>query len=167
MNTKLFELVGQIKEFEKIADSEDLEPELIRDTLESLEWDFETKAVNVAKFVLDLESRAEAIGEAAKLQKARADRIQRRADSIRAYLLWSLQCVDRKRIETADLVIARRNNPVAVQITDEKSVPDSYWVQPEPPPKKIDKRLVKDALQSGVHIEGAYLESGERVVISL
>lgn len=167
MSLKLFEITAQLREFEKISESEDIPAEVIRDTLEALSGDFETKAVNVAKFILELESRAYAIANAAKRQAERAKRIEKRADAIRAYLLWSLQCVDRKKIETEDLVIRRQENPVAVHITDEKLLPVNFWYQPPPPPPQIDKKALKEALQSGADVSGAFLEQGEHVRIIL
>jgi len=167
MSLKLFEIVGQLKQFDAIAESEDIPADVLRDTLESLEGSFEVKAVNVAKFILELDSRAEAIAEAAKLQAERAKRIQKRADSVRAYLLFSMQALDKRRLETPDLVIARRANPVAVQVTDEKSVPVNFWYQPPAPPPQLDKKAIKEALQSGAEVPGVYLESGEHVRISI
>jgi hypothetical protein len=168
MSLKLFEIASQYRELERLADSEELAPEFIADTLESLSGDFEQKTIAVAKFILSLEANAEAIEKAADAMALRAARIAKRAESIRHYLLLQFQIVDwRKKIEADDIVIARRNNPVAVQVLDESSVPASFWVQPEPPPKRIDKKAVKEALQSGAEVPGCVLESGERVDIRL
>ncbi len=167
MTLKLFEITEAYRSLEALADSDDLPPEVVADTLSSLEGDFEVKAVAVAKFILSLDASAESIEEAAEAMKLRAARISKRAESIRQYLLVQFQIVDFKKISTSELVISRRNNPVAVQVTDESTVPEAFWVQPEPPPKRIDKKAVKAALQAGVEIPGCYLESGERISITL
>jgi len=136
--------------------------------MEGLEGDFEAKSVAIAKFIVSMESAAEAALEASKAMRARADRMQRRADSVRNYLLLQFQIVDwRKKIETPELVIARRNNPVAVQVADATSIPAEFWIQPPPPALQLDKKAVKAALQSGTDVPGAYLESGERIEIKL
>lgn len=168
MTLRLFEITAQFKALEALTDSEDLPPEVIADTLAALEGDFEVKAVAVAKFILSLDASAESINEAAKAMASRAARMTKRAESVRHYLLLQFQLFDWKRkIETPELVIARRNNPVAVQVTDETTIPDEFWIQPEPPPKRIDKKAVKAALQAGTEIAGAFLESGERISITL
>lgn len=164
---RLFEITDQFKELEKLAITEDLPSEVIADTLEGLGGDFDDKAVAVAKFVLSLEASADSIKAAAVAMSARADRMQRRADNVRHYLLFNMQAVGKMRLETAELMIARRNNPPAVMITDEESVPDQFWVQPEPPPERLDKKAIKAALQAGERVEGAFLESGERLEIKL
>jgi hypothetical protein len=165
---RLFEITEQYRALERIEDSDELPPEVIADTLEGLEGDFEQKTIAVAKFILSLEANAEAIGNAAKAMELRAARIAKRAESVRAYLLFQMQAINwSRKIEADDIVIARRNNPVAVQVSDERNVPENFWVQPPPPPKRIDKKAVKEALESGTDVPGCYLESGERVEIKL
>jgi Gp157 protein len=164
---RLFEIAAQFKQLEDIALTEDIPAEVIADTLESLTGDFNDKAVATAKFILSLEANAVAIAEAAKAMQRRAECVQRRADSVRHYLLFTMQSVDIKRVDCAEFVIRRATNPPAVQVTDPNAVPAQFWVQPEPPPPRIDKKAVKVALQSGERVAGAYLESGERVDIKL
>lgn len=165
---KLFEITAQFKALERLADEEDLPPDVVADTLEGLEGDFETKATEVAKFILNLESEAKARSDAAKAMAARAARTLKQAERMRHYLLLQMQIMQRTRpINTPLFVIARRNNPAAVQVSDEARVPDEYWRQPAPPPKALDKIAIKKALEKGVEIEGCYLESGERVDIKL
>jgi hypothetical protein len=165
---RLFEITEQFKALENIEDSDELPPEVIADTLEGLEGDFETKTIAIAKFILSLEATAEQVKAAAKATELRAARIAKRAESIRHYLLLQMQIIDwRKKIEAEDIVIARRNNPPAVNVTDEASVPRVFWVTPEPPPPRIDKKAIKEALQAGAEVPGAYLEAGERVDIRL
>src|SRR5271167_2965305 len=165
---RLFEITSQYRALLALEDSEDIPPEVIRDTLEGIEGDFQEKTIAVAKFILSLESSAEAIIYAAEAMLNRGRRLNKRAESIRHYLLLQFQLVDwRKKIEAPDIVISRRNNPVAVQISSETEVPENFWVQPDPPPKRLDKKAIKEALQSGTDVPGAYLESGERVSITL
>lgn len=164
---KLFELTAQFHELEQLAVSDDIPSEAIADTLEGLNGTFDDKAVAIAKFILCMESDGDAIAKAAKAMKERSERVQRRADSIRAYLLFNLQSVDRKRIDTAELVIKRVNNPPAVQIADEDAVPDEYWFQPEPPPERLDKKAIAAALKAGTTVKGAFLEAGERLAIEI
>ena len=97
----------------------------------------------------------------------RAKRLQKRAESIRHYLLLQCQLCDIRKIDTPEIVISRRNNPVAVQVLDERNVPAEFWVQPEPPPLRLDKKLIKATLQSGTDVPGCFLESAERVEIKL
>ena len=167
MSLRLFDIVTQLKALERLEDSDEIPPEVIADTLEGLQGSFEVKAVAVAKFILSVEANADAIKEAAAAMKQRAERLQRRADSIKHYLLLQCQIVDVKKISTAEIIISRRANPVAVQVTDSATIPEQFWVQPPPPPKQLDKKAIKEALQNGTDVPGAFLESGEHIRISL
>lgn len=162
---KLYEISNQFQALEQLGDSDDLPAEVIADTLEALEGDFESKAVQVAKFVLSLEANAAAVENAAKAMGTRGARIRSRAESIKAYLQFHMQAIEKKRIESPELVITRRPNPPAVQITDEHAVPDKFWVEPPAPAKRIDKKAVKAAIDSGERVDGAFVEAGERLEI--
>jgi len=164
---RLFDLAHQYKSLEALEASEELPEEVIRDTLDGLLGDFESKAVAVAQFILSLEAHAQDVFEAADAMTKRAKRMEKRADSIRSYLLLQMQIIDQKRIETPEIIVSRRLNPPAVQITDEATVPAQFWVQPPAPPPRIDRKLIREALQSGTDVPGCYIESGERVDIRL
>jgi hypothetical protein len=164
---KLYEISNQFQALEQLGDSDDLPAEVIADTLEALEGDFDTKAVQVAKFILALEANAAAVKAAAKAQAERAARIAKRAESITAYLQFHMQALQRRRIETPDLVIKLQKNPPAVVITNEHAIPAKFWVQQEAPPKRIDKKAIKQAIDAGERVDGAYVEAGERLEINL
>lgn len=164
---KLYEITNQFQALEQLTESDDLPAEVIHDTLEALEGDFDAKAVQVAKFILALEANALAVAHGAKAMTERAVRINKRADSIRAYLQFHCQALKRRRIDSPEVVISLRANPPAVVITDEHAVPPQFWVQPDPPPKRIDKKAIKAAIDKGERVEGAYVEAGERLDIKL
>ena len=164
---KLFEIAAQFRELELLADQDDIPEEALRDTLEGLTGDFEAKVSNIAKFVLGLQAEAAAIEEAAKAMQLRADRIAKRADSIKAYILFQMQAVNSKCIDRTEIRIRRQANPVSVNITEGAVVPPGFWRQPPPPPPVVDKKALKEALQGGADIPGVYLEAGEHVRISV
>lgn len=162
---KLYEISNQFQALEQLGDSDDLPAEVIKDTLEALEGDFDSKAVQVAKFVLSLESNAHAVQLAANAMMMRAARISGRAQSIKAYLQFHMQALEKKRIETTELVITRRANPPAVVITDEHAIPAKFWITPPPPDQRLDKKAIKVAIDAGERVDGAYVEAGERLEI--
>ena len=163
--TPLYELVRYQHELEVLADSGDIPPEQIRDTLEALEGDIQDKAINVAAFTRNLEATAESVREAAKAMLARADRIEKRAESIRAYLLFNMQAAGISRVESPWFTLALRKNPPAVIVDDESQIPAEYFVQPPAPPPRLDKVSLKKAIQAGTEVPGAHLLQSERVEI--
>lgn len=161
----LYQLTGQYRELEALADSDDLPPEVIRDTLEGLTGELEAKATNVAAFTRNLEASADMIEEAAKAMQARARRLRTRAESVKAYLLYNMQAAGIRKIESPEFTLAIRTNPPAVVIREDAEIPAEYMVQPEPPPPRPDKKRIGAALKAGVQIDGCWLEQGERLEI--
>ena len=161
----LYKLVEQHRELERLADFDDVPAEVIRDTIEALQGDIQVKATSVAAFIRNLEASADMIDDAAKQMQARAARARKRAEAVKAYLLFQLQATGITRIESPEFVISVRNNPESVRIADGAEIPPEYLVQPEPPPPPPDKEAIKDALKAGRHIEGCYLEAGQRLEI--
>ena len=122
-----------------VYESESTSVEQIADTLEALEGDINEKAVNVAAFTRNLDASAQAIREAGKAMLARADRIEKRAESIRAYLLFQCQAAGIQKIESPMFTLAVRKNPPAVDVFEESQVPPEYFVQPPAPPPRLDR----------------------------
>lgn len=162
---KLYEIANQYRELEALADSGEIPAEVIRDTLEALGGDLEAKATNVAKFVRNLEANADLIDQAAEAMRQRAARIRKRAESVKAYLLWNMQTTGITKIEAPEFVIALRDNPPSVRIMDGARIPAEYMVQPEPPPPRPDRKAIAAALKAGKNVDGCYLEAGQRVEI--
>lgn len=163
--TPLYELVAYRNELETLADSGEIPPEQIADTLNALEGDIQEKAVAVAMFSRNLEATAEAIREAAKAMLTRAERVQRRAESVQQYLLYNMQAAGITKIEAPQFVLAVRKNPPAVIVDDEAQIPADFMVQPAPPPPRPDKTAIKRELQAGHAVPGAHLLQSERLEI--
>jgi hypothetical protein len=162
----LWQLADQYRQLERLADSEDLPPEVIADTLESLTGDITVKATNVAKFAQNLEYAAKAIDEAAVAMSLRAARFERRAEALRRYLLVNMQASGITKIEATEFTLAIRKNPAAVVIDDEAAIPPAFMVTPPPPAARPDKKAIAAALKSdAAAVPGARLDQSERLEI--
>lgn len=162
---KLYEIANQFKSLELLADTEDLPADLIRDTLEGLQGDMQLKATSVAKFILGIEVEADAIFAAAEAIRQRGERRKKRAESIRAYVLFQFQQAGVTKVECPEFTMSVRKNPEAVQIMDPERVPAEFMVTPDPPPPRPDKTALKVALKAGREVEGCWLTQSERLEI--
>ncbi len=98
---------------------QDIPMEAVADTLEGIEGQLQEKATNVAMFMRNLESAAEAI-KAAEQQMARRRRaIENRAQSLRDYIKHNMEASGINRIESPWFVLAVQRNPASVDIADE------------------------------------------------
>lgn len=167
MSVPLYQLTNNQREFQMLAEEIDLPPEVVRDTLDSLAGDIKTKAISVAAFSRNLDASAEAIRAAARRMLDRADRIERRAEGVRNYLLFHLQAAGISRIdEHPEFVLAVKKNPPALSLDEDADLPAQYLKPQEPaPPQKPDKPAIVKALKAGEVVPGAYLTYSDRLEI--
>jgi Siphovirus Gp157 len=163
--TPLYQLVQFQHELEVLSDSGEIPPEQIAETLDALQGDIRDKAISVAQFTKNLDATADAVREAGKAMLARAERIEKRAESVRAYLTFQMQAAGISKIECPFFTLALRKNPPAVVIDDEAQIPSNYYVPPPPPVPKLDKVALKRAIQAGTDVPGVHLLQSERLEI--
>ena len=161
----LYELARNKAELERLMEYGDLDPQAIIDTLEAVEGELNEKAVNVAKVARNIDAAAAAVRQAGKDMLDRAARMEKRAESIRQYLLMNMLFSGITKIECPQFVIAVKHNPPAVMIDDEKFIPAEYLTQPEPPAPRPDKMKIRDALKAGEDVPGCRLVQSDRVEI--
>lgn len=167
---KLYELVGQYRALEALESSDDIPAEIIRDTLDGLEGQLQEKATNVALFIRNLESTADAIDEAAATMQARGTRLRARAKSLHSYLQFNMQASGISKVESPYFTLRLKKNPPTVIIDSENLIPARFMRTPEPapPPKPApDKKAIGDALKAGEEVPGAHSEQYERLSIEL
>ncbi|SDV49243.1 siphovirus Gp157 family protein [Chitinasiproducens palmae] len=168
MKTSLYVIASEYRQAADTLAELDLDEQTVADTLESISGDITEKATNVAAFIRNLESTAEAVKNAAKGMTDRAKAIEARADRIKHYLLANMQHAGIKKIDSPLFAITVKDNPVSVVIDDERQIPAEYMtdpVPPPPPPAKPDKKLIAQAIKDGFEVPGARLERKQRVEI--
>ena len=145
---------------EEIMSCVDMETGEIVDTerLEQLQMDRDTKIENIACWIKNLLSDAEAL----KAQKqAFADRqkaAENKAESLKKYLASYL---DGQKFATDKVAISFRKTS-AVNVTNIGQIPAEYLKYAEP---TVDKTAVKNAIKAGVSIAGAEIVEGQSISI--
>jgi hypothetical protein len=161
----LYQLTHQLRELNELADSDEFPAETLRDTLDAVTGEIEVKARSIGLLTRNIEATAAMIRDAAKAMLTRADRLEKRAESIKAYLLFNMEASGITRIECPEFVIAVRKNPPSVVVDDEQAVPPEYFVEPPAPPPRLDKDAVKRAIRDGKDVPGVRLFQSERLEI--
>jgi hypothetical protein len=162
----LFALASQYQGLMALAASdEDIDPQALADTTEALTGEIAIKGQNVARVIANIEAHAQAIREASKAMAARAARLDRRTEWLRAYLLTNLQAAGITELDSPELVVKVRKNPPSVAVLDASVVPDLYMTHPEPPPPQPNKKAIKEAIVAGVAVPGCELKQSERLEI--
>lgn len=161
---KLYEISDSyLAALEGLAELEDLPEEVIADTLEALQGEFEDKALNVARYVRNLEAEAAAIEEAKRRMDARAKAASRQAGRLKGYLKRELERTGLK-IQAPDLALRTQNNPPSVVVDDASRIPAAFK-QTETVTRILKTELGK-ALKAGERVAGAHLERSKRLVIA-
>jgi hypothetical protein len=141
----------------------DLPAEAVKDTLEALAGELEDKAVNVAKFLRNMEAMAEAIKVAEADMAKRRKALESRAQWMKDYLKGNMEHTGISKIECPYFKLSIQNNPAAVHIFDEGAIPAQFKEQVIT--WKIDKTAIKKAILAGQSVAGASLVNGTRLVI--
>lgn len=164
-NLSLYELSSTYLEaLDTLTDPEaDLPIEVVNDTLEALGDEMENKAINVTKFLRNMEATAQAIKSAEAEMARRRKSLETRVTWMKSYLKGSMEHTGITKIECPFFKIAIQNNPVSVNILNEKSIPDEYKAQVIS--WKIDKTAIKNTIKGGKTIPGAALVNGTRLTI--
>ena len=129
--------------------------------IEQLQMDQQTKRENIACWVKNLRSDAEAIKAEAKTMTDRSKSCERKADSLERYLAADL---NGEKFQTPKVAVSwRRSVSVEVDEAEIPELPEQYLrtkttVEP-------DKTAIKDALKAGEVIEGCRLVEKQSIQI--
>lgn len=143
----------------------DMPPEVVADTLESLQGDIQTKATNIGMFIRTLEVTAAGLEEAEKEIARRKRATISRISEIKDYLLHNMQRTGISKIESPYISISLKKNPPKVDILQSGAVPQEFMRQEEAPPPSPDKKAIADYLKQGNTPAWACFSQSERVEI--
>lgn len=161
----LFEIASEYRQIADVLQDANCDEQTLMDTLEGERWPLELKAQNYGFVIGNLEASIAAITQAVKQMEARADSMKRRAEYLRERLKTGMEIAGVTKLECPHFAISIQKNPPAVEVWDERQVPEEFWVQPPPPAKKISKDALKAALKAGEDVPGAKLTQGTRIAI--
>ena len=158
----LYELTGEYQRLYEMAEECELELDDLKDTLESLDGEFEDKAVGYAQVMKEFDGQIAAI-------KAEVDRLNERMNSLKNNKDRMKQALEEAMISTGnekfktDLFSFNiQNNPTTVSIDVNAKIPEKYYIAQEP---KLDKKsLIKD-IKDGAVVEGVSLYQGRSLRI--
>ena len=164
-NLTLYEISNNyIQALDFLTDPElDLPIEAVNDTLEGLSGELEDKAVNVAKFLRNMETTAEAIKAAEEAMAKRRKTLESRVKWLKDYLKTNMEACGISKIECPFFKLAIQKNPEWVHIIDEGAIPEQFKEQVVT--WKISKTAIKDAIKAGTPVPGAELTAGTRLAI--
>jgi len=153
--SKLYEIANEYAELENSG----LEPEFIADTLEGIKGELEDKVENILKLIKNEQAYTEALKAEAKSFSERAQSSQRKVDSLKEYLVSSIQTSGLKSVRAGAMSATVRAPSKSVEVTDVSKIPLDY-VEFETVTKP-DKLAIKKLLEAGQEVPGCELKTGK------
>ena len=161
---KLYELTADVLVLQDLLENELEDEQMLLDTLEGVQWEYEFKLEQYAKVVRNLEADAEALkNEAARLTNRRRV-IENNVDRLKRIMFDSMKATGTNKIKGNILSVAIQKNggklPVVVDV-DTSELPDDLVKVTEAP----DLDAIRKALDTGDCEYAHYGERGESLRI--
>lgn len=156
----LFELG---KQYQSLADREDLDPTVLADTLDSIEDTWKDKANNIAKWIESLDSDIDWL---TKKKRSISDELTYRKNLRSNLMTYLTEAIDErglKEVHTDDYILRPRNYKQRTIIDDEDKVPAEFKCTNEV--VAVDKTAVYKTLKNGEKVPGARLKPNRKVII--
>lgn len=157
----LYELTGQYKQLLDMAETEELDKQLIADTLEALEGEIETKADGYAKIIRELEGKAELLKSEIDRLSNRKTAIENNIKSMKEALQNAMYITGKVKFKTNLFNFSIQKNPPKLVIDKLEEIPEEFLI-PQPP--KVDNTKLKEVLKEK-ELPFAHLEQSESLRI--
>jgi replicative superfamily II helicase len=138
--------------------SEELDEDVLIDTLESITESVEEKAENIAKIIRTFEAEGKILKAEEERLAAKRKTMENKISYLKKYLFDQLEMMGIKRIKRPLFTISIQANPPSVDVIDSEAIPIHLWNQPEP---VLDKKRILSLLKAGDEIPGVAMRTSK------
>ena len=156
----LFELNEKYRELEQ---RDDLDPETLKDTLDSINDSREVKLDNIANWIEKNQAQIDFLDKKIKQLQADKKSLANRTKSLMAYMTTAIDDSGLKELKTENHILKPRNYRASVYISDEKEIPSEFVKFKAV--ETIDKKAIYELLKNGETVRGAELKPNRKTVI--
>lgn len=142
--------------------NQDVDPQIIEDTLESIESELHEKVDNTIGLKRSVDGDVDVIDKEIKRLQDIKKQKQNLSDRLKQILQDMLDQRDLQKYRTPTNYIYKRKNAPSVYVTNESLLDKSYFIQQEP---KLNKKQIKKDIKAGIEVAGAELRDSESLVI--
>ena len=158
----IFGITGQYLELLQMAEDGSLDQDMINDTLEGVDWEFEEKADAYAKVMNSLDGTVAAIDKEIERLLQHKKRISSNIKGIKYNLERAMQLTGKTKFKTELFGFSiQKNQFPAVVIDNEEDIPKEYYIPQDP---KLDRTAIKKFLKDN-EVSWAHLQQGESLRI--
>ena len=156
----LFELNEKYRELEQ---RDDLDPETLKDTLDSINDSREVKLDNIANWIENNQADIDFLYKKIKQLQADKKSLVNRTKSLMEYMTTAIDDSGLKELKTENHILKPRNYRASVYISDEKEIPSEFIKFKAV--ESIDKKSIYELLKNGETVRGAELKPNRKTVI--
>lgn len=156
----LFELNEKYRELEQ---RDDLDPETLKDTLDSINDSREVKLDNIANWIENNQADIDFLDKKIKQLQADKKSLVNRTKSLMEYMTTVIDDSGLKELKTENHILKPRNYRASVYISDEKEIPSEFIKFKTV--ESIDKKSIYELLKNGETVRGAELKPNRKTVI--
>ena len=156
----LFELNEKYRELEQ---RDDLDPETLKDTLDSINDDREVKLDNIANWIENNQADIDFLDKKIKQLQADKKSLINRTKSLMEYMTTVIDDSGLKELKTENHILKPRNYRASVYISNEKEIPSEFIKFKAV--ESIDKKSIYELLKNGETVRGAELKPNRKTVI--
>lgn len=156
----LFELNDNYKE---LASRDDLDPTILKDTLDAIQDDRKSKLDNLATWADQLKSEINFMSDKKKSWEDEITYRKNKLAWIKQYITDVLDDAGIKRLTTDNHLLSARNFKASTIIDSDEKLPDKFKVTETI--AKPDKKAIYKALKAGEEVPGAHLKPNRNTVI--
>lgn len=156
----LFELNDNYKE---LASRDDLDPTILKDTLDAIQDDRRSKLDNLATWADQLKSEIDFMSNKKKSWEDEITYRKNKLAWIKQYITDVLDDAGIKRLTTDNHLLSARNFKASTIIDSDEKLPDKFKVTETT--TKPDKKAIYKALKAGEEVPGAHLKLNRNTVI--
>lgn len=121
------------------------------------------KTDSLIKYIKNIDSDMAVLKEEEKRLKARRERLDKKKEWLKSYIMQNMQKLGYKKVESAFGTLSQRKSKST--IINESIIPrdERYWsVKTE---DKFDKKKIKELIESGEHIDGAMIQENISLIV--
>lgn len=155
----VFELNNAIKTVKE----KDLDPETLKDTLESLELPRNEKLDNVATWIEENNMKLQWLKDKKHQLSDVEASIKNQNERLQEFLTQAIDQSGQKEIQTENHILKPRNYKDSVVVEETKKLPIDYVIRTEA--IRPDKKKIYEDLKAGKSIGGAHLKPNRKTVI--
>lgn len=151
---KLYEITESMARLDDMLSLEEIDTQTYNDTLESIQFELQSKSNDISKYITELERQSEAVNsEIKRLQELKKTR-ENKIESIKNYVTQAMQKMNLKKIDTDFALLSLRKSE-SIEVTNISEIPSEYKTTTIE--EKADKTAIKKAIKQGIEITGVKL----------